>query len=98
MFDNRLEEHPLKEGAEPRLTDSPELPDNRTSIDKREEIPAPVSVLTTLERCADTTGLSRPRGETPPALVVNNTPRMSHVELRTDSDPDALPVPETATD
>ena len=84
--------------VEPRLTDSPELPDNRISTDKREEIPDPVSEPITPERCADTTGPSRPRGETPPEPAVNSTPRTSLDAPRTGSDPDAPPLPERETE
>merc|ERR1712166_605971 len=92
------EEPPPKVDAERRLTDSPELRGNRTSTDKREEIPDPASVPITPVRCADTTGLSRPSVETPPEPVDNSTPRTSSDVPRTDSVPDVSPPPERETE
>ena len=80
----RQEEPHPKEEEEPSLMDSPELMESKPSTDRSRDV-HPVDSETVAVRCADITGPSRPRGETPPVPVDNNTPKLSNVEPRTAS-------------
>ena len=64
--------------------------ESKPSTDKSRDVHHPDSE-TVAVRCADITGLSRPREETPPVPEDNNTPRTSSVEPRTVSVQDAPP-------